>query len=187
MTPIPLLIVSREMAPAKGKETLLTLVLASQILNRPIHPFFGYGQGHAVYMNELVKSAFATLQKTKVKMLYIEDDILIPSSQAHQIALSITEADTKDWNMTTNYKLMDGRNVIHHKDGTSYTDTEIDRLKFGDKIDLAGMGFYYGDFWTDYRFHEGDYSSIDWTFFKDKEVELHYSPILCQHVKMGWI
>lgn len=183
---IPLLIVSREMSPSRSRETLLTMLSAFTILKRPFQPFFNYGAGHAVYLNQLVQSLFAVIPEPIVRVLYVEDDILIPGSEAHQIALTIAEAEKNNWNIITNYKLADGRNVIHHADRIPYTDSEIERLKLGDRVDLSGMGFYFGTFYRDYRFHEGDWSSIDWTFFKEKGVELHYSPIVCQHVKMGY-
>ncbi len=185
--PISLLVMSRDMCPARSKETLVTVLLAMQLLKRPFKPFFGYGTGHAVYLNELVKSVYNVRQQVEFKVLYIEDDILIPADQAHQVALCIEEADKNKWNLVTNYKLMDGRNVVHHGDGNPYTDTEIERLKLGDPVDLAGLGFYYGTFYADYRFHEGDFSTIDWTFFKEKQLQLQYAPIVCYHCKMGYI
>jgi hypothetical protein len=183
---IPLLIVSRELSPARSKESLITLIQAFQIIKRKFQPFFCYGIGLAVYINSMIKMAADWNPGESFRALYLEDDIIIPQSQKHLIAKTIQEAEANDWNMITNYTLADGRNVLHHADMTPYTDAEVQRLKFGDKIELSGMGFYYGRFFRDYRFHEGDYSTQDWTFFKEKQVELHYTPIVCQHFKVGY-
>lgn len=183
----PLIVMSREMCPAKSKETLLTVLLAFQELKRPFIPFFGYGIGHAVYLNDMVKMVFNELQLAKFRVLYIEDDIWIPPQQAHVMAECIRTADEQGYNIVANYRLMDGRNVIHHADGASYSDMEIEKLKPFDHVDLAGMGFYYGVFNAEYRFNEGSKSSVDWTFFEEQQVALNFAPLLCYHVKVGYI
>lgn len=183
---IPIMVMSRELSPARSKESLITLLQAFQILKRPFIPFFGYGIGLAVYMNALIKQVADRFKEESFRAIWLEDDIIIPQNQKHLIAKAILEAETNDWNLVTNYTLADGRNVLHHADMTPYTDAEVSKLSLGSRVELSGMGFYYGRFWKNYLFHEGDWSTQDWTFFKEKQVELHYAPIVCQHFKVGY-
>jgi hypothetical protein len=164
-------------------ETLLTLIAVGEILKRPMKFFIRGGLGHAIYFNAVMAEIFNVYHLKTFRALYVEDDNLIQNNQAHFLARMIKEADEKGYNITANYKLADGRNVYHHGDGTPYQDLEIEMLKPFDPVELTGMGFFYGSFDVEYRFHEGDVSSVDWTFYLERQIELRHIPLKVGHIK----
>jgi hypothetical protein len=72
-----------------------------------------------------------------------------------------------------------------HKNMQPYTDDEMKVLKDWQKIEYAGLGFYYGDIDPDYEFHEISRTKPgeDINFFKDNNIQLVHVDLGVSHVK----
>ena len=198
--------------------TIQTVNEVSLILKRPLVPETTGGLGQAVSMNSMVRAFQAKVERSglsdiitgekgrrKTRGLWIEDDIGLFQVQAEEIARMILTADEHGWNMVTPYAtgFRDDQefNWVYFKMphggeiGRPFTEDEIKALKPYDELDgLAGLGFYYGDIFTDYVWYEGtyngkdrfglpSYSGIDWNYFLDNGVKLRHYPISILHEK----
>lgn len=201
-------------------QTIMTVNHIGLFLQRPIITASCGGLGQAVAMNGMVRNFQAMCArvpdygylvkkhpvngKSYTRALWIEDDIELAPGQASEIANMITKADELGLNIVTPYSTGyrdDGQlNWVYFKKpqgdeiGRPYTAEEIRALQPFDKVDLGGLGFYYGDIYLDYVWYEGtynghdrfnlpSYSGIDWNYFLDNNVELSHYPIFVRHEK----
>lgn len=196
-------------------QTIQTVNNVSLFLGRPIFSNTCGGLGQAVAMNGLVQSFKGACKRISeysnlidergvARGLWVEDDIELITGQAEEIAAMIVEADKHGWNIvapyTTGYRDDGELNWVYFKKpegdqiGRPYTEEEIVALQPYEAVDLAGLGFYYGDIYTDYVWHEGSYNGtdrfglpsyagIDWNYFLDNRIQLRHYPIVIMHEK----
>ena len=138
----------------------------------------------------------------KVRGFMIDSDVRIEVN-GEFLAEKIKEVDSKNYNvaipyLSNNYTL----NIFKNKpipkglskiereefiiNPTPVSMDEYKKMKDFDKIDSAGLGFYYGDIPLDYEFHFANFgkeAGEDILFFAENGIELRILKIPTSHIK----
>lgn len=171
--------------------TVATILLSIMKEGEQFAFFTCGGIGQAVAINQMCENARKVLKQTKVRAFWIEDDILIEPTMAvvNKIKNSRQTADQEGYNLVAPYKIANGRWTYFHDENKPYSDKEILAMHDFDPVDLAGLGFYYGDIDLSYVWHEGKpnkwskYGGIDWNYFNDCNIKLRHLGINLFHQK----
>jgi len=107
-------------------------------------------------------------------------DILAPTSTALDLAEAIKKADRERWNFAVPVRCITGLYNI----GSGYQPKEYEALPNWSKVDMCGLGFYYGDLNSLYEWHEGEHGSDpDWNYVKDNNIALRIVKLPFLHIK----
>lgn len=186
----PILCVTRDEHGAVAA-TIATIYSALYSLRKTPHYLQTGALGYAMSRTKLSREAQQVYQTNRIRGFLIDDDVRLVDQKALQKVIQI--ADQRKWNVVAPYRSKAGRFSILKKipplaSGTStemLTEADLAKIKPYDEIELAGLGFYYGDIPLDYEFHEGNpYTGEDLNFFYDNP-ELHprLAPLYLEHLK----
>jgi hypothetical protein len=178
-------------------QSAIAAAMASLRLERTPVPITSHGPGQACSYNKMLYEARNIFGENKLRALWIEDDILIEPDETtvNGIVELITKADQENWNIVAPYYVWDNRLVIdyHHMSGVpmAYSLEEVRALPKFAEVEMAGLGFYYGDIFCDYEFWEGlsndlpnhRYTGVDWIYFTEKKIKLRHYPLSIRHMK----
>ena len=190
MAATPILCVTRADQGAPGV-TIATIYGALFCQRRtPLYIQNG-GLGYAHSRNVLFREARQQLGVKVARGFLLDDDIRIIDQKALEKVLA--RADANQWNIVAPYRALNGRlsilkTIPPQSNGTStemLTEDELHEIHPWDRIQLAGLGFYYGDIPLDYIFHEGNpYVGEDLNFFhENKYLETRLAPLYVEHIK----
>lgn len=192
MTPTPILCVTRGEQGAPGV-TIATIYSALFCQRRtPIYIQNG-GLGYAHARNVLFRDARQKLGTRLVRGFLLDDDIVLKDQK--ELERVLAHADKQHWNVVAPYRALNNRfsilkTIPVQANGTStemLTEGELSKIQPWEHIQLAGLGFYYGDIPLDYVFHEGDpYVGEDLNFFHENaHLETRLAPIYLEHIKQA--
>ena len=140
-----------------------------------------------------------------LNVLWLDDDILIPSSE--NLAAMIYQAEEHHYNLVAPYKILDPSCKIHAqwwkpyetakctcvlsyshlaKKRSLYSQDEVRALKPYDLIPFAGLGCYYGEMPLYYKFHlapEGEQIEDVLFFEENPQIVLRHFPLPLKHLK----
>jgi hypothetical protein len=189
MTTTPILCTTRDEQGAVAV-TVATMYAALYCLRRtPTYVQIG-ALGYAKSRTLLFRDAYQRYQSAYVRGFLIDDDIRLADQKA--LEQVIRTADANRWNVVAPYRGKSGRFSIIKKipprpSGTStemITEDELVKIKPYDEVELAGLGFYYGDIPLQYEFHEGNpYTGEDLNFFHDNALHIRLAPLYLEHLK----
>lgn len=187
----PILCVTRDEQGAVAT-TVATIYSALYCLRKTPHYIQTGALGYAKARTNLSREAMATYQVKKVRGFLLDDDVRLTDQKALQKVIQI--ADQKKYNVVAPYRTKSGRFSIIKKcepkaSGTiteMITQQELAAIKPYDEIEMAGLGFYYGDIPLDYEFHEGNpYTGEDLNFFHDNSwIHPRLAPLYLEHLKV---
>jgi hypothetical protein len=199
---LPYLVVTRDM-----RSSILTtanVMRAGQLLQRNVLVVARGGMGLTFARSQVFKMARDFLKKDVVRGLMIDDDIVVTDPAA--LARAIAEADMFDYNivspgriLTPNCPAHDFNEIVAgelrctcytqymHNDPpkfTRYTALEVAKLQHFDRVELSGLGFYYGELPLAYRFKEQGLAwGEDLCFFLDNDLPLRHIDLRVRHLK----
>jgi hypothetical protein len=149
------------------------------------------GLGYAHARNVVFADALDKIQRIKVRGSLLDDDVKLTDQP--QLDKIIKYADEKNYNVVAPYRTLGNRLSIVKRippkpNGTStemLTEEEARQIKPFERIQLAGLGFYYGWIPLDYKFHEGiPYIGEDLNFFEENpQLEPRLAPLYVEHLK----
>lgn len=147
-------------------QSIVTIWNALWLMGRePAYVQFG-AHGYAFVRSGCFAGLRDQFKVDSMRGLMIDDDILIKSQQ--ELIDAITIADKYKWNFVAPYRVRDGYTTIADKDGTLLTVDEVRKFQPWDRIEKAGLGFYYGDLPLTYKFHENaPHGGEDLNFWAD--------------------
>ena len=189
MTTVPILCTTRDEQGAVAT-TIATIYSALFCLRRtPTYIQIG-ALGYAKSRTLLFRNAYERFQIPIIRGFLLDDDIRIEDQKRLEQVIQI--ADKNHWNVVAPYRTKSGRFSIIKKipprpSGTStelLTQDELAKIKPYDELELAGLGFYYGDIPLTYVFHEGNpYTGEDLNFFHDNALHIRLAPLYLEHIK----
>lgn len=177
-------------------ETLVTILEALRINKK--FPLFNHIWGGIGASSSRTRVFNLFKAFGKGRGFLIDYDILMSPLMQVQLASTMQIADEKGWNVVSPYFLPKtevnnptyptaGRSSYFHKaenGGKVYSDEEMAKLKDWDEVELAGLGFYYGDIDPNYKFREiGTGDSEDFAFILDQNLTLHHVNLNTAHLK----
>jgi len=162
--------------------TILTLTQVAALVDRQL--FWYQGQGiHGVALNTTKAVRDMSLQlggAEKWRGIFYQSDVLILPQTAKDLAEAIQKADKYKVGFAVPLKMVTGKWNVD--DGL--TDEQYVAMKNWTKIRTCGYGFYYGDLFANYQYHEGDNGiGEDWNFFLDNKINLYAVKLPFGHVK----
>lgn len=191
-TVTPVLCVTRDEQGAPAV-TIATIYSALFRLQRTPQYFQNGALGYALARTTLFRSTMETLGVPKTRGFLLDDDIRIVDQKA--LMKVITFADAMHYNVVAPYRARNGRFSIIKRipmraSGTCtqlLDETEMSQVAPYAQVEMAGLGFYYGDIPLDYVFHEGiPYTGEDLNFFHDnKSLEPRLAPLYVEHIKQA--
>lgn len=166
-------------------ETAVTLWnVLWQMHRSPVYAQF-QGHGYAFVRAGLFTDLKNQYEKDAIRGFLIDDDILLKSDQQQNLKVAIETADKFHWNFVAPYRVADGWTSIAKENGMLLSVEEV-RIKAPfDRIDNAGLGFYYGDLPLTYKFHEdGVFGGEDLNFFHENpQLEPRIVDLNLKHLK----
>jgi hypothetical protein len=167
-------------------ETIVTLWNVLWEMKRsPVYGQF-QGVGYAFVRAGNFKDLKAAYEKDTIRGFLIDDDVLLKSAQQANLKMAIETADKFHWNFVSPYRVADGWTSIARKDGTLLSVEEVRLKQPFDRIENAGLGFYYGDLPLTYKFHEdGVFGGEDLNFFHENpDLDPRIVDLDLKHLKM---
>lgn len=172
--------------------TVATIYQTLQAVGRRGHYVQNGGFGYAKARTNLFKSAYKIYKTNVVRGFLLDDDIRFVDQPALEHV--IQTADKNSWNVVAPYRTKTGRfsiikTIPPRPSGTTtemLTEAELAEIKPYSEIEMAGLGFYYGDIPLDYEFREGNpYTGEDLNFFHDnKQLHPRLAPLFLEHLKV---
>jgi hypothetical protein len=171
-------------------------VMAALILQgkNPIYSHYWGGTGTAAGRNLM----FSPLKRYgKGRGFIIDYDIKFPASHLQKLVDAMKKADERHLNIVSPYfiplkdvtdpwtPVKQGIVSYLHRDGTPFTKKEMLDLKDWKRIEVAGLGFYYGDIDPNYKFREmsGESGGEDINFFLDNKIPVYHVDLAISHLK----
>jgi hypothetical protein len=180
-------------------ETVMNLTVAILFSNKsPVFSHTWGGTG-ASWGRTLVFKGLR--EHGKGRGFLIDYDIVFPATSLRKLVDAMKEADDRHLNIVSPYwipkkdvcdpmKPKDGFPSYFHKDGTAYSLEEIWKLKDWQRVEMAGLGFYYGDLDPSYEFREqvknkvGGNSGEDFSFFVDNKIVVNHVNFNLSHLRL---
>jgi hypothetical protein len=187
----PILCVTRDEQGAVAT-TVATIYSALFCLRKTPHYIQTGALGYAKARTNLSKEARKAYGTDKVRGFLLDDDVRLLDQKALEKVIKIS--DQNGWNVVAPYRTKSGRFSIVRTcppkpSGTvteMITQEDLAKIKPYDEIEMAGLGFYYGDIPLDYEFHEGNpYTGEDLNFFHDNPwIHPRLAPLYLEHLKV---
>lgn len=182
---VPVICATRDFQGAVA-ETMSTLWNVIWTMKRsPVYVQF-QAHGYAFVRSQLFRDIMDHYGKPVLRGIMIDDDILLKSEHQNDLRLAIETADRFHWNFVAPYRVRDGFTSIARENGSLLTPEEV-RIKAPfDRVDNAGMGFYYGDIPLTYKFHEsGVFGGEDLNFFHENpDLQIRMVDLQLKHLKV---
>ena len=106
---------------------------------------------------------------------FLVDSDIYTAFNADTLIKYVEEADKKHYNFVLPYKQLSGNySIFKDKTFTELTETELSKMKDWQRIEAAGLGFYYGDLPLSYEFRFGTGNKFvgeDIMFFQDNNLK----------------
>lgn len=182
---VPVLCATRDFQGAVA-ETIVTIWNVLWGMGRsPVYCQF-QSHGYAFVRAGLFRDLLGAYEKNVIRGFMIDDDILLKSEQQGNLKTAIETADKFHWNFIAPYRVRDGWTSVTREDGTLLSVEQVRQMKPFDRIENAGLGFYYGDLPLTYRFHEdGVFGGEDLNFFhENKDLDPRIVDLGLKHLKV---
>lgn len=111
----------------------------------------------------------------KFRALSLDADIYV--DDALKAANAIKVADENRWNIIAPYRQADSIKSWsffkkrQNGEDVHVLDRELEGMKEYEEVDSAGLGFYYGDHFTNYAYHSDTWGTEDVHFFHDNNIK----------------
>ncbi len=193
---VPICCVNRD-GKVAGPTLWLLTVACIELQRIPLY-FSVSGTGFLKGLNSMVESLKQAFPgRETVRAIWFEEDIFIEPNERNQNLLKqgFSKADENNWNLVSNYHLFMGtqngqmkftNSYFHKSPLMSYSDNDVRTLQPFDIVEMAGLGFYYGEVSLNYSFHEsGGVNDVgaDFWFHADHNHTLRHLPLSIQHWK----
>jgi len=199
---LPYLVVSRDMRSITL--TTASVFRAAQLLHRDVLLASRGGMGLTFARTQVFRMVQKHLGVDNIRGLMVDDDIVV--SDARKLKEAIESADLYNYNIVSPGRILTPgcpahdmnaveraslectcyTQYMHNRppDFPRYTAEEVKALAPLDKVELAGLGFYYGELPLSYSFKEqGKAWGEDLCFFLDNDLPLRHVDLGIRHLK----
>ena len=161
--------------------SIVTLMNVGNLLGRDTLFGFGNGRGVANARTRAVANTAKALGASRWRGILMDYDTWIGQEFAEQLADDIRTADERNLNLVAPMRTIDGKWNVYDKDNRP-----LEQLPPNlSRVHCGGLGFYYGDVVSGYRFHEGDNDlGEDMNYYLDNRLPLNVvTDVEFKHIK----